>query len=338
MAGEVRVGDVLVLGFRGPRVPGWLRDFERRFGLGGVILFDYDVKSRVYDRNVHSPEQVKALCAEVAQLPSRPLVLVDQEGGKVRRLKENLGFAPLPSAEAFAALDPAERLRVARASYAQLVDLGIHYILAPVVDLNLNPTNPDIGAHQRSYSADPAVVRACVEAVNTAGREVNLGLCLKHYPGLGGARTNSHDELTDLSTTIRDDQLALFHEWGAKLHGEAVLVSHGHVRQWDATNPISMSKAALARLRGHLPQALLLSDDLQMQGLQKTLSTAEALPLGLGAGLDLMLIGNNLVDEEPVAQQLAERLDAAVSADASLAAALRAASARVQDRKLRFQR
>jgi beta-N-acetylhexosaminidase len=338
MAAADRVGEVLVLGFRGTRVPDWLRDFERRFGLGGVILFDYDVNSRVYGRNVQSPAQVKALCAELADLPSQPLVLVDQEGGKVRRLKERLGFAPLPSAAAFAALHPAERLSVARASYGELVELGIHINLAPVVDLNLNPTNPDIGAHQRSYAADPAVVRACVEAVDTAAREVNLGLCLKHYPGLGGARTNSHDELTDLSETIDEEQLGLFHDLGARIHGEAVLVCHGHVRQWDAVQPVSMSRTALGALRQRLPQALLLSDDLQMQGLQKTMPTAQALPLGLGAGLDLLLIGNNLVDEEHASPALAEHLEAAVERDAALATVLLGATARVQDRKRRLRR
>ncbi|HEX7927038.1 MAG TPA: glycoside hydrolase family 3 N-terminal domain-containing protein, partial [bacterium] len=291
-----------------------------------------------YDRNVKSPEQVKALCAEVSQLGSHPIILVDQEGGKVRRLKDKLGFVPLPSAEAFAALSAEERLRTARASYAQLVDLGIHYNLAPVVDLNLNPTNPDIGIHQRSYSADPAVVNACVEAVNTVAKEVNLGLCLKHYPGLGGARTDSHNDLTDLSATIRDDQLALFYDWGTRIHGEAVLVSHGIVRQWGGDQPITVSKVGLANLRKRLPNALLMSDDLQMQGLQKVMPTAEALPVCLGAGLDLMLIGNNVMDEEPTAIRLTEKLESAVAADPVLAANLAASSARVQDRKRRLAR
>lgn len=333
-----RVGEVLVLGFRGYRVPAWLRDFERRFGLGGVILFDYDWRSKVYQRNVESPAQVRALCAELAELESRPLVLVDQEGGKVRRLKDKLGFAPLPSAEAFAALAPEERLRVARESYGEMARLGIHINLAPVVDLNLNPANPDIGAHQRSYSAEPAVVRACVEAVDAAAREANLGLCLKHYPGLGGATTNSHDDLTDLSDTIRDDQLALFYEWGARIHGRAILVSHGYVRQWDDSGPVSMSRAAIGALRARLPETLLLSDDLQMQGLRKTLATGQALPRGLAAGLDLMLIGNNIVDEEPDSMRLAEQLESAVAADAALAARLSAACARVRQRKRQFQR
>jgi beta-N-acetylhexosaminidase len=332
------IGEVFLLGFRGSRVPDWLRDFAARFGLGGVILFDYDVKARAYDRNVHSLEQVRALCADLAALPSRPLVFVDQEGGKVRRLKERLGFAPLPSAQDFAALDEAERLRLARASFRELAALGIHYNLAPVVDLNLNPANPDIGAHGRSFSADPAIVRDNARLLDRAAREAGLGLCLKHYPGMGGATTNSHDERTDLSATLREDQLALFHELGAELAGEAILVSHGHVRQWDARHPVSMSARALGRLRERLPEVLLISDDLQMQGLQKTLTTAQALSLGLAAGLDLLLIGNNLLDQEPDCAHLAEGLAAACRADDALARRLSASRARVEDRKARFVR
>jgi beta-N-acetylhexosaminidase len=336
MAG--RAGEALVLGFRGLRLPAWLREFEARFGLGGVILFDVDVRTRTAGRNVQSPEQVRALCRELAALPSRPLVLVDQEGGHVRRLKESLGFAPLPSAEAFAGLVPEERVRIARASLLELAALGIHYTLAPVVDLNYNPSNPDIGAHQRSYSADPSVVRACVQALDEAAKEANVGLCLKHYPGLGGATVNSHEEWTDLSGTIRDEQLALFHDLGGTIHGEAVLVSHGHVRQWDPVHPVSMSPVAIGALRGRLPRALLVSDDLQMQGLQVTHPTAAALRQGLAAGLDLLILGNNLVNEEEASLTLAEGLEAAIAGDPMLAQRLREAAARVRDRKERLRR
>ena len=68
-----RVGEGLVLGFKGPAVPGWLRRFESRFGLGGVILFDYDPAAKRHGNNVVSPQQLRGLCAELSALPSRPL-------------------------------------------------------------------------------------------------------------------------------------------------------------------------------------------------------------------------------------------------------------------------
>src|SRR5438477_10496099 len=94
----MQVGELFILGFFGKAVPDWLREFAARFGLGGVILFDYSVRTRQYDNNIDSPAQVRELCAEISSLPSRPMPFIDQEGGLVRRLKEGRGFASLPSA------------------------------------------------------------------------------------------------------------------------------------------------------------------------------------------------------------------------------------------------
>ena len=72
-----RVGEHFMLGFRGCELPSWVREFEARFGLGGVILFDRDVREPESLRNVESPAQVATLCADVHGLASRPLVFVD---------------------------------------------------------------------------------------------------------------------------------------------------------------------------------------------------------------------------------------------------------------------
>ena len=84
------IGELFILGFYGTVVPDWLKQFAARYGLGGVILFDYSVRTKQYDNNIESPEQARALCAEIAALPSAPLAFIDQEGGLVRRLKEAL--------------------------------------------------------------------------------------------------------------------------------------------------------------------------------------------------------------------------------------------------------
>ena len=91
------IGELFILGFYGKVIPDWLKEFAARYGLGGVILFDYSCRTGQYDNNIESPEQVRALCSEIASLPSSPLVFIDQEGGLVRRLKETSGFRPLPS-------------------------------------------------------------------------------------------------------------------------------------------------------------------------------------------------------------------------------------------------
>jgi len=326
----MRVGELFVLGFRGLELPSWLLEFEREHGLGGVILFDYNCQTRAYENNIQSPEQLRSLCRRISQLSSHPLILIDQEGGKVRRLKEKLGFAPLPSAKAFALLPVAEQKRLATASLHELKELGFHMDLAPVVDLDLNPANPDLGAVERSFSADPAQVRACAQVFGEAARAAGLGLCLKHFPGIGGATVNSHEELTDLSGLVPDEQLALFYELGMSLPGNAVLVSHGILREWDPRYPVSMSPAGIRRLREKLPEALLLADDLQMQGLQKILPSREASTQGIRAGLDLILIGNNLMAEDGFCLDYARHMASAAAGDATLEKRCRESIDRVQ--------
>ncbi len=330
------IGELFMLGFHGTRVPDWLRTFSQRFGLGGVILFDYDWHTRTYDRNIRSPSQVAELCAELADLPSPPLIYVDQEGGRVRRLKDKLGFAPLPSAQEFATLPRAQARALVRASYAELARLGIHFNLAPVVDLNFNPDNPDIGAHGRAFSDIPEVVRANALLINQAAREFGLGLCLKHFPGIGGAAVNSHDAVMELGGTLRTEQLDLFYELGRIVQGGAVLVSHAYVPAWDPERPACLSRAAIGKLRARLPDALLVSDDLQMQGLQRRFTSAQALPLAIGAGIDVLLLGNNLLEQQAECEVLAEGLEAAATRDSALATRVHEALGRVARRKAEF--
>lgn len=305
----MQVGELFILGFFGKSVPDWLKQFAARFGLGGVILFDYSVRTRQYDNNIESPEQVRALCAEIARLPSSPLVFIDQEGGRVRRLKETRGFVPLPSAKEFNRLPPRDRRQILGASLHELRSLGIRFNFAPVIDIDTNPDNPNVGRIERSYSADIAEVEANALMMAEVAREARVGLCLKHYPGIGGASVDSHQEFMDISDGMRPEQEALFYSLAPKTYGDAVLVSHAIVRQWDRDNPATLSPAAIGRLRARLPEMLLVTDDMQMQGLQKALGTRDAVLQSLRAGIDMLCIGNNLLDQEGGMTGLAEAVE-----------------------------
>jgi beta-N-acetylhexosaminidase len=303
------IGELFILGFFGKIVPDWLKEFAGRYGLGGVILFDYSCRTREYDNNIESPEQVQRLCGEIAALPSGPMVFIDQEGGLVRRLKESRGFAPLPSAKEFNHLAQDEKRAILAASFAELRRLGIHYDFAPVIDVDYNPENPGIGKIKRSYSADIAEVEANALLAGEVARAQRIGLCLKHFPGIGGALVDSHQEFMDISDALRDEQEELFYSLAPKMFGDAVLVSHAIVRQWDRDHPITLSAAGLGRLRKRLPDTLLITDDMQMQGLQKALGTREASLQSLKAGIDMLCIGNNLFDQEQEMVAIAEYVE-----------------------------
>ena len=176
--------------------------------------------------------------------------------------------------------------------------LGIHYDFAPVIDVDYNPDNPNIGRIKRSYSADIAEVKANALLASEVARAQRIGLCLKHFPGIGGAVVDSHQEFMDISDALRPEQEELFYSLAPKMFGDAVLVSHAIVRQWDGDNPMTLSAAGLGRLRSRLPDTLLVTDDMQMQGLQKAMGTREASLRSLKAGMDMVCIGNNLFDQE----------------------------------------
>ncbi|MEH2521899.1 beta-N-acetylhexosaminidase [Bradyrhizobium sp. AZCC 1610] len=327
------IGELFILGFFGKTVPVWLKEFAARYGLGGVILFDYSCRTREYDNNIESPEQVQRLCGEIAALPSGPMVFIDQEGGLVRRLKESRGFAPLPSAKEFNHLAPDRKRAILAASFAELRRLGIHYDFAPVIDVDYNPDNPNIGRIKRSFSADIAEVEANALLASEVARAQRIGLCLKHFPGIGGAVVDSHQEFMDISDALRGEQEELFYSLAPKMFGDAVLVSHAIVRQWDRDSPMTLSAAGLGRLRKRLPDTLLITDDMQMQGLQKALGTGEASLQSLKAGMDMLCIGNNLFDQEHEMAAIAEYVEQSLRDKTLSGSAIEKSIARVAKRK-----
>src|SRR5689334_14760097 len=329
----MQVGELFILGFHGKTVPDWLKEFAARFGLGGVILFDYSVRTKQYDNNIDSPEQVRALCAEIARLPSSPLVFIDQEGGLVRRLKDTRGFAPLPSAKEFNLLPLQDKRKILAISLNELRALGIGFNFAPVIDVDYNPDNPNIGHIKRSYSANIAEVEANALLMSEVAREARVGLCLKHYPGIGGADVDSHQDFMDISDALRPEQEALFCSLAPKIFGDAVLVSHAIVGQWDRDNPATLSPAAIGQLRERLPETLLITDDMQMQGLQKALGTKAASLRSLAAGIDMLCIGNNLLDQEAEMTGIGKAVERGVREEQLDPSEIGRSIARVQNRK-----
>ena len=329
----MQIGELFILGFFGKTVPDWLRDFASRYGLGGVILFDYSCQTRQYDNNIDSPAQVRRLCDEISGLPSRPMVFIDQEGGLVRRLKDSRGFQPLPSAREFNHLGAQAKREMLSASFTEMRQLGITYDFAPVIDVDYNPDNPNVGKIKRSYSADIAEVEANALLASEVAREARIGLCLKHFPGIGGAVVDSHQEFMDISDSLRAEQEELFYALAPRMFGDAVLVSHAIVRQWDRDNPMTLSAAGLGRLRRRLPDTLLISDDMQMQGLQKALGTRQASLRSLGAGMDMLCIGNNLLDQEREMAGVAQAIEQGLRERTLAGSAIEASIARVVNRK-----
>src|SRR6476646_684786 len=180
-----QIGQLLIAGFNGHQVPAELRALAREFSLGGVILFA---------RNVDEPEQVAELSFEASRLvPDLPVwVSVDQEGGRVARLK-----APFTEWPAMATLgrsgDTVLAEPFARALAAELKAVGVTLDYAPVLDVHTNPKNPVIGDRALAERAQD-VARLGV-AIIRAMQDEHVAACGKHFPGHGDTSKDSHLEL-----------------------------------------------------------------------------------------------------------------------------------------------
>lgn len=319
---RTRIGRLLIVGFRGTTLPAEsvVRRAIEAGELGGVVLFDRDQLTRSAGRNITSPGQLTALTDAIrtaalrGPLGGNVIIAVDQEGGEVARLNPSDGY---PGTESEAALGTAANLTHTTAAATlmaiTLAGAGIDLNLAPVVDLDINPANPAIGALGRSFSADPTVVVAQATAVIGAHHAAGVKCAIKHFPGEGSATGSTDKGVVDVTKTWTDTELKPFRELVAAGTPDAVMVGHivnGHL---DADHPASLSRPTVTGLlRADIGwTGPVISDDMQAPAITKAYGVDEAIALALEAGVDLLLFANQQVyDGASVANTIAiiERL------------------------------
>jgi len=306
-----KIGRLLVVGFRGLTIgPDDPITRALEAGLGGVILFDQDRVSRT--RNVESPGQLAALVASLREAASGSLIVaIDQEGGRVSRLKPANGFpATRSQAEIGATDDPDEAFEAGRSMAETMADAGIDVDLAPVVDVNVNPTNPAIGALGRSFSADPSVVAAMAEAEIHGLHEFGIRAAIKHFPGLGSASANTDLAHVDVTKTWTEAELEPFETLIAAGLPDAVMTGHMVNDTLDPGVPASLSVATVdGLLRGQLGwEGAVITDDLGAEAIALRYTREEAVALALEAGNDLLLFANQTIYVPDLAGELVETI------------------------------
>lgn len=277
--------------------------------VGGVILFDRDVTTGSPERNVISPKQVRGLSAALqaaaaASPAGLPLfVAVDQEGGRVQRLKPERGFTQYPPARQLGQGTVGETRLRAVAMGRELADVGVNLNFAPVVDVDVNPDSPAIGRLGRSYGRDPRAVAAHAAAFINGMAHVGVVSCLKHFPGHGSARADSHLGVTDVSATRRPEELWPYrtllrpagNAW-ADGWGGMVMVGHLYDNRLDAAHPATLSRATIDGLlrRDMGWRGVVITDDLQMGAITERYPLEDVVFRAVDAGADILLFGNNL--------------------------------------------
>ena len=315
-----KIGGMLVIGFRGhtpAEADATLRQIAS-LALGGVVLFDRDQLTGG-PRNVESPEQLAALVRSLREASTvAPLtVAIDQEGGRVARLDETYGFPPSRSAAELGRLnDPAVTEAEARAMAEILVAAGITLNLAPVVDLAVNPANPIIAAVDRSFGADPAVVISQAAAFIEGHHAVGVACTLKHFPGHGSSTGDTHLGVVDVTDTWTEVELEPFAALVEQGLPDAVLTAHVFNARLDPDHPSTLSRATVTGiLRERLGyDGAVLSDDMQMRAISDAYGYDQAVALAIEAGIDLLVVANQIVYEPDVAARTIDIVEGLVRA------------------------
>ena len=296
---EQAVGQMLLIGFRGVALDDDTAALLRAIRPGGVLLFDYDGPSKgELSRNITSPAQLQALTAELQDTTDIPyFIAIDAEGGYVNRLKSKYGFTlEVPSAQTLGGQPPANTATQADALADLLRDLGVNMNLAPVVDVNVDPTSPAIGKWERSFSDDPATVAAHADAFIKAHQERGIVTTLKHFPGHGSAAGDTHLGVTDVTATYQADaELAPYRQLIGAGYDGAVMTAHIVNRNLDPSGlPATLSPAIIdGLLREELGfNGVIISDDMQMGAIVAEYTLESAAVSAINAGVDIIMLTN----------------------------------------------
>lgn len=298
-------GQMLLVGFRGTTVGDnhWISRAIREQNLGGVILFDYDVALEKPVRNIVDKEQVKALTTQLSSRASTPLfVAVDMEGGRVQRLKPAHGYPDFPSAAKLGKRLPCDIVATAKSMGKQLRESGFNLDFAPVVDVNVDPESPAIGRIERSFSANPAMVATDAAAFIEGLHSEGVLSCVKHFPGHGSARADSHLGLTDVTTTWTKRELTPYRQLVDTRALDMVMTAHIFNAQLDPDHPATLSKRIVTDLlRNDIGfDGVVVTDDLQMKAVADHYGLEKTIELALNAGCDILLFGNNLSHDRQI--------------------------------------
>ncbi len=286
-------GSVLTTGIPGPSLDAATRSALEEIAPSGVILFR---------RNIESPERLRELTASLHALPSRPLVSIDHEGGKVVRVGPP--FTDFPPARSIQDAETAEQ--VGRAIGSELASVGIDIDFAPILDVDSNPDNPIIG--ERAYSRDPTVVAERALAFARGMHSAGIIACGKHFPGHGDTDRDSHLELPVVNRTreqLEEIELVPFRA-AAKAGIPMIMTAHVVYPALDPINPATVSPSILGELlRKDLGyEGIIVSDDLEMRALSKSSTVPDAAVASLQAGCDWLLVCNDFDNTVATAQRL----------------------------------
>ncbi len=277
-------------------------------GLDGTVLTQQEVQWLpelkpygviLFSRNIDTPNQVRALTAQVREhLGEDTAILIDQEGGRVQRLKSP-HWPALPSALSIGKLWRRHQFHGLEAANLlgqiigdQLADLGITHTCSPVVDLFDPAADPVIG--DRAFGETPAeVVPLATAFLDGLSRTGVMGI-LKHVPGMGRVTKDTHYGLATIDTPVDVLEQTDWVPFRAISGTRWMMTAHVVLSAWD-DQPVTTSTASINAIREHFNDPLIISDCLTMAAIEGSIEAR--VENTLNAGVDLALFSNGSNEE-----------------------------------------
>lgn len=278
------LGQLLLTGVPGPELDAASAATFRRIQPGGYILFG---------RNIQTPTQLRKLIDDLRELSDvEPIITIDQEGGRVSRLKL-IGNEP-PNANQLRDKNDLGLIRRHGEITGRLLRIfGFNLDLCPVLDISFDD-NADNSLRGRCYGNDVAQVIRNAEAFNGGLRAEGVLSCGKHFPGYSRAPLDAHHELPTIPLSreeLEAHELAVFRHFADKV--DSMMIGHAFYPSLEeGQTPSSLSRRVIMDLlRGELGfKGLVMTDDLDMGAILNHYGLEETIRLAITAGNDLAMI------------------------------------------------
>lgn len=292
---DIKIGQMIIMGldnFNTLDKSEFMFEDIRKGTLGNVIVYAKHI-------NPKSPEKsMKKITSYIQELAPIPVFIgIDEEGGKVNRLKPKYDFPETRSAQYLGELGMEDSTRYyARSTAKELANLGINMNFAPDVDVNINPNNPVIGSKERSYSGDHAVVSQQAGFVIDEQSKLGVVNVLKHFPGHGSSTKDTHLGIADVSDSWKLEELFPYRTLMDEGKVQAIMTAHIVNKRLDESQrPATLSKKIITDLLRNFMgyNGLIISDDMQMHAISKHYGFEESIVLCINAGVDMLMFANN---------------------------------------------
>jgi beta-N-acetylhexosaminidase len=294
---DVKIGQMILIGFPGTDVDPKVLEEVRQGKVGSIIIFEKNIPPR---NSFNALKKITWTYQHAAPIPL--FIGIDQEGGKVNRLKDKYGFPRSITAAAMAKSQTLDSVRFyAESTAATLAGLGININFGPVVDLASNPDNPIIAKHGRAFSAVADSVILFAKEFIIEHHKMHVLTSLKHFPGHGSSKDDTHLGIADVTNTWSESELKPYQALIDSGYADAVMTSHIVNKNLDKQgNPGTLSADILTGiLRTKMKfNGVVFTDDMQMHAITKNYGLEEAIRLAINAGVDIMTFSNNIMGSE----------------------------------------